>query len=207
MTVYSTTREKTNLIPASWTFWKTFMSKPPENLPPLPSMTKRNKHIIRDLSPAVNHNRKNQIKLLTFIISSVPIKSEKLEKKKFKNLNNIIQKVTVRRPTGDNHRAIPFVYMFTFQSTVTVFAGAYAYFTVNFNQITKNLKRKKEKKKSPFVYSKKIKEQTSQNNSLNVVSARGLLKLVLQSGNNWTNNNKSKSINQSNSRIQNQNTS
>lgn len=87
--------------------------------------------------------------------------------------------------------------MFTFQSTVTVFAGAYAYFTVNFNQITKKLKRKK-KKKSPFVYSKKIKEQTSQNNSLNVVSARGLLKLVLQSGNNWTNNNnKSKSINQS----------
>lgn len=183
------------------------MSKPPENLPPLPSMTKRNKHIIRDLSPAVNHNRKNQIKLLTFIISSVPIKSEQLEKKKFKNLNNIIQKVTVRRPTGDNHRAIPFVNMFTFQSTVTVFAGAYAYFTVNFNQITKKLKRKK-KKKSPFVYSKKRKEQTSQNNSLNVVSARGLLKLVLQSGNNWTNNNnKSKSINQSNSRIQNQNTS
>lgn len=122
------------------------MSKPPENLPPLPSMTKRNKHIIRDLSPAVNHNRKNQIELLTFIISSVPIKSEKLEKKKFKNLNNIIQKVTVRRPTGDNHRAIPFVYMFTFQSTVTAFAGAYAYFTVNFNQITKNLKRKKKKK-------------------------------------------------------------
>lgn len=68
------------------------MSKPPENLPPLPSMTKRNKHIIRDLSPTVNHNRKNQIELLTLIISSVSIKSEKLEKKQLKSLNNIKKK-------------------------------------------------------------------------------------------------------------------